>query len=184
MRKLEISAFNIEEAKIKAFQEGITVVYDATAAWRKAGSPVLTKELSIFVADYLEKKNLFAFQGAGIIITINNGVEDTRKNSIFTLKSERRKGRCKLVRTIEIRAKSDDKLLGIAHTKMEALKLAKELIHEHRESIYAKTMYVSSDLDFEMEFIPTTKSKMGQYIVFSVDEGDVRLNKRKNRGFE
>ena len=30
MRKLEIQAYTLDEAKIKAFEEGITVIYDAT----------------------------------------------------------------------------------------------------------------------------------------------------------
>nr|DAE20100.1 MAG TPA: hypothetical protein [CrAss-like virus sp. ctYsL76] len=32
MRKLEIQAYDIDDAKIKAFQEGITVIQDATQA--------------------------------------------------------------------------------------------------------------------------------------------------------
>lgn len=30
MKKLEIEARNIDEAKLKAFQQGITVIFDAT----------------------------------------------------------------------------------------------------------------------------------------------------------
>lgn len=45
---------------------------------------------------------MFDFKGAGIIITVTSGVEDTRKNP-FKINSVRRKGRCKLKRVIEIR---------------------------------------------------------------------------------
>lgn len=32
MRKLEISAYTIDEAKVKAFEQGITVIEDATSS--------------------------------------------------------------------------------------------------------------------------------------------------------
>ena len=30
MKKLEIEALNLDEAKVKAFEQGITVIFDAT----------------------------------------------------------------------------------------------------------------------------------------------------------
>lgn len=45
-------------------------------------------------------------------------------------------------------------------------------------------MYYSSDIDFEMEYTPSVRTQLGQYIVFGVDEADVRISKRKNREFE
>lgn len=183
MQKIEIQAHSLEEAKLIAFQEGITVVQDATKSWKKAGSPILTKELNIYAADFLEEKGMFDFKGAGIIITVASGIEDTRKNP-FKINSTRRKGRCKLKRVIEIRTQKNDTLLGTANNKTEAIALAKQLIKKYQESIYGKTVYLSADIDFEMEYTPSVRAQLGQYIVFGVDEADVRISKRKNRGFD
>lgn len=183
MRKIEIQAHSLEEANIIAFQQGVTVVLDATKSWRKAGSPILTKELNIYAADLLEEKGMFDFKDAGIIITVSPGVEDTRKNP-FKINSTRRKGRCKLSRTIEIRTQRDNQLLGTANNKTEAIALAKELIKKYQENIYGKTVYYSNDIDFEMEYSPSVRAQLGQYIVFGVDDADVRISKRKNRGIE
>lgn len=183
MRKLEIQAYSIEEAKLKAFEEGITIVNDLTLHWRKSGSPILTKELNIFAADYLEKKGMFSFKDAGIIIAVHPGIEDTRKNP-FKIQNYVRKGRCKVKRVVEIRTQKDDNLIGSASTKREAVNLAKELIKKYQEDLYAKTRYVSSDIDFTMKYKPSVRSRLGQYIVFAVDESDVRISKRRSRGFE
>lgn len=56
MQKIEIQAHSLEEAKLIAFQAGITVVQDATKNWKKAGSPILTKDLNIYAADFLEER--------------------------------------------------------------------------------------------------------------------------------
>lgn len=183
MKKLEIQAHSLEEAKLIAFQSGITVVQDATKSWKKAGSPILTKELNIYAADFLEEKGMFDFKDAGIIITVSSGIEDTRKHP-FKVQNFRRKGRCQLNRTIEIRTQKDNTLLGVAQNKAEALSLAKQLTRKHQESVYGKTVYTSNDIDFEIEYTPSVRAQLGQYIVFGVDESDVRISKRKVRGFE
>lgn len=180
MRKLEIQAYTLDEAKIEAFKQGITVVQDATRSWKKSGSPVLTKDINIFAADFLEQKGMFDFEGAGIIITIKPGNKDTRKMP-YKLYSSRRKGRCKLYRTIEIRLKSNHQIVGEAANKTEAIQLGKSLIKTYRENLYAKTVYNTKDIDFELEYIPSVRTEKGQYIVFGVEQVDVKLSKRKNR---
>lgn len=180
MRKIEIQAYTLEEAKIEAFNAGITVIHDATRSWKKSGSPVLTKDMDIFAADFLEQKGMFNFEGAGIIIVIDSGNKDTRKNP-YKIYNSRRKGRCKLCRIVEIRQKSDNSVVGKATNKTDAIQLAKRLIKICREDLYAKTVYNTSDIDFELEYVPSNKAKKGQYIVFGVEQADVNLSKRKNR---
>ena len=128
--------------------------------------------MNIFAADFLEQKGMFDFEGAGIIIAIKSGTKDTRKKP-YKVISSRRKGRCKLYRTIEIRLKRNHEVIGEAVNKTEALNLAKSL-----------TVYNTKDIDFELEYMPSTKAEKGQYIVFGVEQSDVKLNKRKNRGAE
>ena len=123
---------------------------------------------------------MFDFEGAGIILTIMPGSKDTRRKP-FKLTSSRRKGRCKLYRTVEVRLKKNDEVVGVASTKTEALSLAKKLIRKLREDLYAKTVYNSEDTDFDLDYVPSINSKKGQYIVFGVDGADVKLSRRKNR---
>ena len=75
-------------------------------------------------------------------------------------------------------------MIGEAVNTTEALNLAKSLIRNFRENVYAKTVYNTKDIDFELEYMPSTKAEKGQYIVFGVEQSDVKLNKRKNRGAE
>lgn len=182
MRKLEIKAYSLEDAKLTAFKEGFTVVCDATWHWKRAGRPLLTKDLNIFAADLLESKGMFDFKNSAIIITVITAVDNKKKHP-SKITNIKRKGRCNLTRTIEIRTKKDDKLIAIASQKMEAIKLARELIKKCREDLYAKTIYVSSDIDFELEYDPSTKARPGQYLVFAVDDADVEWSKKKKRGF-
>ena len=135
MQKIEIQAHSLEEAKLIAFQAGITVVQDATKNWKKAGSPILTKDLNIYAADFLEEKGMFDFKGAGIIITITSGVEDTRKNP-FKINSVRRKGRCQLKRVIEIRTQKDNQLLGTAsRTKFNKFNRSNRIIKRTNKEV-------------------------------------------------
>lgn len=183
MKKLEISAYSSEEAKLQAYKEGITVIYDATTIWKKSGSPILTRDLNIFAADLMEGKKMFDFAGAGIIITLISGTEDSRKKP-YKLNNILRKGRCKLERVIEIRSKDGDEVVGKAITKLEAMQLAKKLIKSLKKDLYGKTVYTANDLDFELQYIPSTTASMGSYLVFGVEEADVKLCKRKSRGLE
>lgn len=183
MYKLEIQAQSLEDAKLQAFKENITVVYDATRSWKKKGSPTLTKDLNVFAANFLEEKGMFNFKDTGIIITISPGKRNTKQYP-FKINKFKRKGRCKLTRTIEIRSLKDNILLGVAANKTEAISLAKEIVSREHIDLYGKTVYISSDRDFEIEYKPSKKFQLGQYIIFGVDEADVRLSKRKNRGFE
>lgn len=183
MKKLELHAFDIEDAKMQAFAQGITVIMDATKVWQRAGSPILTQELDMFMAEYMDSKNMFDFEGAGVIITITKGIEDTRKNP-YTLISSRRKGRARLKRSIEICDTETNEILGVAPTKTQALKLAKKLIRKHRKDMYGKTVYTAPDLDFELIYTPSVKRQRGRYIVFGVEDADVRISKQKKRSFK
>lgn len=129
----------------------------------------------------MNRREMFDFENAGIIICLTTGKENKRVQP-YKLIKHKRKGRCKMDRTIEIRKKSDDSVVAVASTKMEAYALAKKVIKKHKEDLYAKTIYVSQDLDFELKYTPSSRTRLGQFLVFAPDELDVKLNKRKNRG--
>lgn len=181
MRKLEIQAYSVEHAKLQAYNQGITVLADASVWWRKKGRPTLTKDLKMFAAEYMESKGMFDFEGTGIIIAIIPGRTDERMNP-YKLTKHKRQGRCKTEKVIEIRRKSDNVVVGMAPNKMEAYKLAKKVIKKQKTDLYAKTAYISQDIDFEMEYLPSTHTRLGQYVVFGVDDGDVKHSKNRNRG--
>lgn len=142
---------------------------------------MLTKELNIFVADFMNKREMFDFENAGIIICLTTGRSNTKLHPGKIIKHKRH-GRCNLNRTVEIRKKSDDSVVAVTSSKMKAYELAKKVIKKHKEDLYAKTVYVSTDIDFEVKYTPSSKTRLGQYLVFAADELDVNLNKKKNRG--
>lgn len=174
MKSLEIRAYSLEEAKLKAYELGITVIQDITKSWKKSGSPILNQTLRIFAADELNKRKLFNFENIGIIITISPGIKNSKKNP-STIINYKRIGKCKLQKTIQLKLKSSDTIIGTAYSKTDAINLSKELIKKYKEDIYAKTIYISNDIDFDVKYTPSIKSKLGQYIVFYVEKSDVEL---------
>lgn len=55
-------------------------------------------------------------------------------------------------RCVEIRTKLDDRVVATAPTKTEALRVAKEVIRTEQQDLYAKTIYISKDIDFELNY--------------------------------
>jgi hypothetical protein len=49
---------------------------------------------------------------------------------------------------------------------------------EKLTTLYAKTVYDTDRVDFELEYIPSKKRKLGQYLVYGVDAEDVKLSRR------
>ena len=45
MKKFEIKAYSLEEAKEKAAEMGLTVVRNVTQSWKNAKSPIADKDL-------------------------------------------------------------------------------------------------------------------------------------------
>lgn len=182
MRKLEISAYTIDEAKVKAFEQGITVIEDATYAWYRAGKPMLKKQLDLFVTQYLEKRKLFSFEGAGLIITLKQG-KFNNKSRGHELINYPKKGPRKMKRCVEIRNADTDELIALAKNKKQAIKKAKEIVRNRELNVYGVTKYIPQDKDFELHYKQSKLSVFGQYLVFGVDDGDVRLLKQQLRNF-
>ena len=138
--------------------------------------------MAAFVAELLDSRSFFEHEGAGAIITIEEGREDLRTYP-YKLQNIKRKGRCKTHRVIQLFLKSNNQLLAECKKKMEAIEVGKGLMMDYREDIYARTVYKSAedDYDFIVKYVPSKKSKIGKYIVFGVDYEDVRIAKRKKR---
>lgn len=181
MKKLEIRAESLEEAKLKAYDQDVVVLFDATKAWNNCGKPYLSKELEIFAADFMNRKSMFGTLNSGIIISIKPSIQNKKKNP-FKLFNSIRHGRIKLKREIQIRKKSDNTVVGTAYKKNEAKALAKEIIRDLKEDLYAINVYRPEDHEFELEYRPAWNARPGQYVIFSVDETDIRLHKNKRIG--
>lgn len=76
---------------------------------------------------------------------------------------------------VEIRRIDNDELLGTAPNKKQAVRLAKKIVRQTELSVYGITKYVPEFRDFELIYRSGKDSSVGQYIVFGVDNGDVRL---------
>ena len=180
MKKLEIEARNIDEAKLKAFQQGITVIFDATWWWRRNGKPD-GEELLTFIIKYLKNRKAFENEGVGVIIT-SAAPHAARVRAPYKLYKSPRQV---LVaeRVCEIRKKSNDEVIGTTKYVGEAIQLAKELIQMEQEDLYGKFTYKIDRNEFELKYMPGSKYRLGQYIVFGVEDADVRASKRKRRNY-
>ena len=180
MRRIDIVAPGVEEAKVQAFEQNATVIHDATKQWKRQGKPMFERPLKIFAASVLTKQRLWGFEGAAIIISLNEG-KDNEKKYPHKLINHKRKGRCKLKRVIEIRDSKTHEVLGTAPNKTKAVEVAKEIVTDKRLDVYAKTRYESADIDFECKYYPTKGYEHGSYVVFAVEESDMLLYQKKLR---
>ena len=71
MKKFEVSAYSLEEAKATALSEyGLKVTQNVSQSWKNAGSPVSGKEFEGFCIDMLDKKRLTGVEGVGLVIVV------------------------------------------------------------------------------------------------------------------
>lgn len=180
MKKLEIEALNLDDAKRKAFEKGITVIFNITRWWAICGKP-MGDDLITLVVKYLQRRDAFENEGVGVIINTTKPFEKKHRWPYKLNKGSLEKIRYK--RVVEIRKKSNDELLAIAKNRKEAITLSKELIPSIQEDIYGRIIYQPNRYEFELNYIPNDVYKYGQYIVFGVEDADVRASKRKRRNY-
>ncbi len=169
MKKLEIKAYSLEEAKEKSLQQGIEVVQNVTKSWEKAGEPKNEIALRQFAADQLERLRLGNNESLGIMIVMDKGVKNTLKFP-YKIHNKVTDGKRTTKRVVEIRLKSNDKLVGEADSKKLALEVAKELMNEYQEDMYATVVYRvqgGQDVVFEMEYVLSSKANEGTYLVYA-----------------
>lgn len=169
MKKFEISAYSLEEAKaIAANEYGIKVAQNVTMSWKNNSAPLSGRDLEIFCADMLDKKKLVDLPGVGLIVAVTPGSKDTRERP-YKMKNNVVDGKRKMERVIEIRLKDTDELVGQAKNKGEAEKLAKKLMTTYRKDMVATVVYhitEGKDVAFELEYTPSASTVKGRYIVF------------------
>ena len=182
MQRLEIKAHDVEEAKIKAFEQGITVLKDVTNAWRRNGKPLLAKSLDAFAMNMLDKDDYFAVENIGIIIEIKKRKRPPRRFALRMVNYPK-KGPRPMNKTVEIRNLETDELMAVSKNKKLAMKKAREIVQKYEIDVYGVTKYVPVDRDFELYKNRDREKYKGEYLVFYVDEKDVRLYKQRFRNF-
>lgn len=172
MRKIEIVAYSLEEAKEKAAEMGITVVRNVTQSWKNANSPMSDAEFKVFAVEAMEKQRLTDASGVGLIVAVNPGSKDTKKRP-YEFVNNVVDGTRNLQRVIEIRLKDTDELVGEASKKDDAARLAKELMVKYRKDMVATIVYrvtEGKDIAFELNYSPSADAKEGKYVVFGNDK--------------
>jgi hypothetical protein len=86
-------------------------------------------------------------------------------------------------RVVEIRNLQTDELITTAKNKKLAIKMAKDIIRKYRQDIYGVTKYIPEGRDFELFYEKAGEKFLSEYVVYYVDEGDVRLYKQQLRNF-
>lgn len=177
----EIRAFSLDEAKQKAYDlYGAVVIKNLkNKKYRNLSSNALYGA----VAEYMDSNDMFLYKNSAVLVTKEKGqYRSTKEYAPF--RSKKRKGRCKLKRTIQIHLVDTDEIIGISDTKTDAIIKAKELISLYKKDIYGKTVYVANDIDFTLIYKEPKTNHLGTYVLFMVDAEDVRLKKRRDMGFE
>ena len=168
MKRFEINAFSMEEAKAKAAEMGLTVVRNVTQSWKNANSPVTDKSFKEFAVDSLQKNHLANAEGVGLMVVVNSGSADTRERP-YKFTNNVVEGKKNIERVYEIRRKDNGTVLATASMKADAEKKAKALMADVKTDLECVIVYhvtEGKDLAFTLNYTPSTSTKEGTYIVF------------------
>lgn len=168
MKRFEINAYSLEEAKAKAAELGLTVVRNVTQSWKNAGSPITDKSFKEFAVDSLAKNHLANAEGVGLLVIVANGSADTRERP-YKFTNNVVEGKKAIERVYEIRRKDTGAVVGTAAMKADAEKKAKALMADVKADLECVIVYhvtEGKDLAFTLEYTPSISTKEGTYIVF------------------
>ena len=177
-KALEASGLDVELEMLK----------NATLAWKKAGSPMNTKELNRFMAEYIKKNKL-----VGAYLVIEPSADDTRLRP-YSVINETTTGKRKTTTTYQIK-EADLKVkystvineageavevpsvevIGVgavearADKKDLALRLMKELIEEnHKDYVVEIVKEVTEGQKYAGygQYTPSRSAKLGKFLFF------------------
>ena len=174
MKKIEIKAYSLEEAKEKAVEMGLTVVRNVTQSWKNAKSPVSDKDFKIFAVDMFEKQRLANTEGLGMIVCVVPGSQDTRKRP-YEVVNNIVEGKKQIERVYEVRRKDTNELIATAAKKSDAEDAAKKAMAAVKTDLYCEIVYRVKEgkaLAFEVKYVPSINAVLGTYIVFGNEKAD------------
>ena len=168
--KYEINAYNLDEAKQKAAEMGLTIVKNVTPSWKNSNCPAFgTNDFKKFMVEMLDKKRLAAATGVGLIVATENGSADTRQRP-WTYNNNVKEGSRSTKRYFDVRVKGDETLVGSFEKKGDAVRAAKNAMANIKKDMYCEIVYKVSDPDmglaFTLDYTPSTNTKLGTYVVF------------------
>lgn len=162
MKKIEIKAFGIDQAKEIAKTNGITILKNITTSYVR-NKPA---DIEVFAQDCLKKYKLDNNPNAGCIIVKQSGKEDSRKNPykfVNCISSTRTTK--KMIFLVKI--KHTNVVVGEAPTKIKAIYLAKKLIKVHKKDLICVRSYkvIDNEDAFELRYKPSINTKQGEYLI-------------------
>ena len=164
MRKFEINAYSFEEAKeIAVSQYGLTIVKNVTLSFKKSNP----EDFDTFAQEMLDKNKLTNSTGVACVVVKESGSADTRERP-YEYVNNIAEGSLSKKRVFEIRT-TDGELVAEAETKGEAVRKAKAAMKDFKKDMTCKQVYrVDKDheLAFTLKYVPSSKTKLGTYIIF------------------
>ena len=164
MKKFEIKAFSYKEAIQKALDAGIAVVRNVTQSYKK-DNPV---DFDAWASNILKRNHLDVATGVGLIIVVDQGVSDTR-NHPYELINGDVGGTIIKKRVFRVYTKNTERLIAEKTKKHEAIHAAKEAMKTIKEDMICIQSYVIAppkNIAFELNYVPSVRTKEGTYIVF------------------
>lgn len=164
MKKFEINAFSLEEAKSKALEMGVSVIKNVTQSFKNE-KPT---DFDLFAEEMLKKNKIDNATGVGCIVVLEAGSADTRERP-YELINNVTEGALTKRRVFEILKKSDGTLVATGETKGDAIRAAKNIMKSIKEDLVCKQVYRvvgAHELAFELKYVPSVRTKEGKYIVF------------------
>lgn len=189
MKTVEAQGYNKEKAlEATGIDVELERLKNATQAWKKAGSPMNTKELNRFMAEYIKKNKL-----VGAYLVIEPSADDTRLRP-YSVINETTTGKRKTTTTYQIK-EADLKVkystvineageavevpsvevIGVgavearADKKDLALRLMKELIEEnHKDYVVEIVKEVTEGQKYAGygQYTPSRSAKLGKFLFF------------------
>ena len=189
MKTVEAQGYNKEKAlEATGLDVQLEMLKNATQAWKKAGSPMNTKELNRFMAEYIKKNKL-----VGAYLVIEPSADDTRLRP-YSVINETTTGKRKTTTTYQIK-EADLKVkystvineageavevpsvevIGVgavearADKKDLALRLMKELIEEnHKDYVVEIVKEVTEGQKYAGygQYTPSRSAKLGKFLFF------------------
>lgn len=189
MKTVEAQGYNKEKAlEATGLDVQLEMLKNATQAWKKAGSPMNTKDLNRFMADYIKKNKL-----VGAYLVIEASSDDTRLRP-YSVINETTKGKRKTTTTYQIKEAElkvkfttmidenneeiavpvvDVVSVGAVEARADkkdtALKLMKELIEENKKDYVVeivKEVTEGQKYAGYGQYTPSKSAKLGKFIFF------------------
>lgn len=170
LKVVEVKAYSKEEA---GSQVPFQVVLDATQAWKAAGSPAVGSSLEEFALAKLRKETKLV-AGAGVIVSVDPGVKDT-KQFPYDVVDVVGEGQRKWETVLEFINRDTKEIVATftGKTKLEAKAEAKAYLAQNRipnnfDAVYKKVVVEGEPLAFSINYSPSIRTHLGTYLLIGI----------------